>query len=208
VDFYALPRFSPDGKKLAWMQWNHPDMPWNGAEVYVADIAIAGEGESLEVANPKRIAGERSKISACYPLWVSPTLLLFTADESGFVNPWVYDTIQGKAKALLAKPVDEDFAKPFWVLGESSFDVVDLGGGRKVLVVSAVQAGRDVVYFVPLDAAGGVEPVKQDFPLVTASAVRAAGKGKVVLVGGTGNEKKAIYEVSVTLVRRLFCLKR
>ncbi|KAH6892793.1 hypothetical protein BKA70DRAFT_1536483, partial [Coprinopsis sp. MPI-PUGE-AT-0042] len=147
VDFYALPQFSPDGTKLAWMQWNHPDMPWNGAEIHIADVSLVGSGSdvSLEVKNPKRIAGEKSKISACYPLWASPTLLLFTSDESGFVNPWVYDVAQNKSTPLFAKPINEDFAKPMWSLGEFNYALVDLEVGSQAVVFTAIREGRDVV---------------------------------------------------------------
>lgn len=209
IDFYALPRFSPDGAKMAWMQWNHPDMPWNGAEIHVADVVITGSGETLllQLKNPKQIAGERSKISACYPLWATPTLLLYTSDESGFVNPWMYDTAQDKSAALFAKPINEDFAKPLWSLGESNFALIDVegGGGRsKVVVLTAIKEGRDVVYYVNLDESshvGGHHCDLQDFPLVTTAAVKTAGPGRVVLIGGTGDEKKAIYRISVTIVR-------
>ncbi|KAH6892786.1 alpha/beta-hydrolase [Coprinopsis sp. MPI-PUGE-AT-0042] len=203
VDFYALPRFSPDGKKLAWMQWNHPDMPWNGAEIHIADVSLIGSGSdvSLEVKNPKRIAGEKSKISACYPLWASPTLLLFTSDESGFVNPWVYDAAQDKSTPLFAKPINEDFAKPMWSLGESNFAFVDLEGGAQAVVFTAIREGRDVVYFGNLEGpnhvGGGHASLLENFPLVTTSSVRAAGNGKVVLLGGSGDEKTAIYQLSV-----------
>jgi hypothetical protein len=64
ADFYAAPRVSVDGSRLAWLQWNHPDMPWDGTELWVADFA-GGEAH-----NARRVAGGRDE-SIVQPEWTS-----------------------------------------------------------------------------------------------------------------------------------------
>ena len=84
ADFYAGPQFSPDGMRLAWIQWYHPDMPWEGSEIHVADVVVDADG--MVVKNAIHIAGERSKISAAAPSWASNDTLIFTSDESDYIK--------------------------------------------------------------------------------------------------------------------------
>lgn len=84
ADFYSHPRFSPDGKNISWMQWNHPDMPWTGSQVYVADWA---EGKAM---NPVRVAGESSKSAICQPRWSPDGSLWFVNDPDGFWQLYRY----------------------------------------------------------------------------------------------------------------------
>ena len=51
-DFFAAPRVSPDGRRLAWLSWDHPNMPWDGTELWVANVSVDGE-----VSDARRIAG-------------------------------------------------------------------------------------------------------------------------------------------------------
>src|SRR5262249_57707384 len=51
-DFYASPRLSPDGRWLAWLAWDHPNMPWNGTRLYLGEVAQNGA-----ISNVQPIAG-------------------------------------------------------------------------------------------------------------------------------------------------------
>jgi len=85
ADFYSHPRFSPDGKRVAWMQWVNPDMPWTGSEVYV------GDWHEAEVRNIKYIAGKAGLESVCQPRWHFDGSLLFENDPTGFWQLYRYD---------------------------------------------------------------------------------------------------------------------
>jgi hypothetical protein len=78
ADFYAHPKFSPDGKKLSWTQWNHPDMPWTGTELHIADW----NNGSIEKAT--KVAGKARDESVVQPKWLFDGSLLFSSDRTGF----------------------------------------------------------------------------------------------------------------------------
>src|SRR5579862_4304627 len=73
-DFYAAPRLSPDGARLAWLSWNHPDMPWVASELWVAPIAADGG-----LGAPRRIAGGAAE-SVAQPRWSPDGTLYFISD--------------------------------------------------------------------------------------------------------------------------------
>ena len=126
ADFYSKPKFSPDGSHLAWQQWDHPDMPWEGSQVYVADVEVSET--DLNVKNKKHIAGKPSTVSAAYPHWATGDLLLFLSDVSDYYNPWKYIPSTGEAVPVLSKEVDEDFGQPPWQLGFNSGTPLDPEG--------------------------------------------------------------------------------
>ena len=79
-DFYSSPRLSPDGSQLAWLCWNHPNMPWDGTELWVATVTAAGT-----VADAQKIAGGISE-SVLEPRWSPDGVLYFVSDRSGWWN--------------------------------------------------------------------------------------------------------------------------
>ncbi|TFK23359.1 alpha/beta-hydrolase [Coprinopsis marcescibilis] len=192
ADFYALPRFSPDGSRIVWQQWFHPDMPWLGGQIYVAETSFSSD--NLTIANPKHIAGVKEKISASYPAWATNTTLIYTSDVSGFVNPWKYDVATETPSSLLDKPLDYDFAPPFWSLGEFPYAVVSEGKG---VVFVAIEDGRDVIYYVSL-VSSGPSVTRIASPYVSVGAPRSLTQGEIVFAGQKGDTKKQIVKTSVS----------
>jgi hypothetical protein len=101
ADFYSHPRFSPDGKRVAWMQWNHPDMPWTGSELYVADWK---NGEKLE---GKFIAGKAREQAICQPRWAWDGSLWFVNDPQGIWNLFRWDPVTGKVEEIVLKGYED-----------------------------------------------------------------------------------------------------
>lgn len=78
ADFYTHPKFSPDGKKISWIQWTHPDMPWTGTQLYIANW----NNGSIEKAT--KIAGKAREESIVQPKWLFDGSLMFASDRTGF----------------------------------------------------------------------------------------------------------------------------
>jgi dipeptidyl aminopeptidase/acylaminoacyl peptidase len=110
-DFYAAPRLSPDGKVLAWIEWSHPDMPWDAAELRAAPMRDDGT-----LGEPIHIAGGNGE-SAIQPLWSADGVLYFVSDRG---NWWhLHRFIGSRIEALT--DVEAEFATPPWVFGMQNY---------------------------------------------------------------------------------------
>ncbi|MET0858361.1 MAG: prolyl oligopeptidase family serine peptidase [Telluria sp.] len=110
-DFYAAPRLSPDGSQLAWMSWNHPRMPWQGTELWLADVGAGGA-----LANARLVAGGADE-AICQPEWSPGGALHFVSDRSGWWNLYRLD---GTAAQPLCERAAE-FGAPHWSFGGSMY---------------------------------------------------------------------------------------
>jgi len=111
-DFYSSPRLSPDGTQLAWLTWNHPNMPWDGSELWVADLAPDGSLKSSQ-----RVAGGLVD-SIFQPEWSPEGVLYFVSDRSGWWNLQRLST-DGKIEAVCN--LAAELGMPQWVFGTSSY---------------------------------------------------------------------------------------
>lgn len=78
ADFYSDPSFSPSGDRLCWIQWNHPDMPWTGSVLYVADW------HDTHFSTPVAVAGNSGSESVIHPRWGPDGTLFFSSDYTGY----------------------------------------------------------------------------------------------------------------------------
>lgn len=115
ADFYAGPRLSADGNRLCWLSWNHPNMPWDGTELWYADLDTDG----MPVA-PTQAAGSEDE-AIFQPGWSPRGELLFVSDRSGWWNLYRHDSENNIC--LLSR--EADFATPLWSLGMSTWGFVD-----------------------------------------------------------------------------------
>ncbi len=112
-DFYSTPRISPDGNALLWLTWDHPRMPWQGTQLWLAQFALDG---SLLPA--KCIAGGDSE-AICQPEWSSNGKLYFVSDRSGWWNLYCYDPATQQSYILHA--MQAEFGQPHWTFGDSLY---------------------------------------------------------------------------------------
>lgn len=107
-DFYASPRMSPDGRQLAWITWNHPNMPWDGAELWAADIQPDGS-----LAQERYVAGGPHE-SIFQPEWSPEGILHFVSDRTGWWN--LYRWHEERIHPLYL--MEAEFGLPQWVFGQ------------------------------------------------------------------------------------------
>jgi dipeptidyl aminopeptidase/acylaminoacyl peptidase len=110
-DFYASPRLSPDGSRLAWLSWNHPNMPWDGTQLWVGELLADGS-----LGNIQQIVGGLNE-SIFQPEWSSDGKLYFISDRTGWWN--LYRWQDGKIEALTQ--MEAEFGCPQWLLGMSTY---------------------------------------------------------------------------------------
>lgn len=111
-DFYSSPRVSPDGSRLAWLTWNHPNMPWDGCELWTGEITIDGT-----IANQQLIAGGLRE-SIFQPEWSPDGALYFVSDRSGY---WNIHRVAGPASIECVSEMKAEFGTAQWIFGLSTY---------------------------------------------------------------------------------------
>ena len=111
ADFYASARVSPEGRRLAWLSWNHPNMPWQGTELWLA--AFADDGSLI---HSRCVAGGPAE-SLCQPVWAPDGRLYVVSDRSGFWNLYRLE-VNGLVAVC---PMEAEFGGPQWVFAQSSY---------------------------------------------------------------------------------------
>src|ERR1700722_10666247 len=106
-DFFSSARLSPDASRLLWLAWDHPNMPWNGTTLYVANIGADGSPAGIRV-----IAGGEAE-SIFQPEW-SPDgdEIVFVSDRTGWWNLYAYELATGTTTPLC--PMQAEFGVPQW----------------------------------------------------------------------------------------------
>ncbi len=148
-DFFSSPRVSPDGDRLAWIRWDHPNLPWDGTECVVADLDADG------VPGPGRVVAGDASTWTTQPRWLPDGSLVVASEPEEWLELFRWD---GERLRPLTAGVEAEFAGPDWVFGLSSVAVA--GDGTVVAVGRG--GGRDRLYRV--DPAGSRAPLALDLP--------------------------------------------
>ncbi|HUS43449.1 MAG TPA: prolyl oligopeptidase family serine peptidase [Ilumatobacteraceae bacterium] len=108
ADFYAAPRVSPDGRSVVWIQWMHPNMPWDSTELWVADLVGA------TASNPRKLVGNGDE-ALQEPLWWSDGTLVVVTDRDEWWNLYRVDLATGELTPEAVGPYE--IVEPHWAFG-------------------------------------------------------------------------------------------
>ena len=169
ADFYSSPRVAPDGSALAWLSWNHPDMPWQGTTLWLAPIAADG---TLGAA--RRIAGSREE-SVCQPEWSPDGLLHFVSDRSGWWN--LYRLCRDGQRTEGLCPMEAEFATPHWTFGNSMYG---FRSASEIICTYIVKGVSHLARLLP--ASGKLEAIAN--PYAEIRELRVA-PGYIVMLAGS-----------------------
>jgi len=110
-DFCSNPRISPDGRTLCWLTWDHPNMPWDGTQLYSGRFNDNGK-----LGEPHLVAGSPTE-SIFQPEWSPDNVLHFVSDRNGWWNLWRSE--KGQLWPLTSR--EGEFGKPQWVFGSGTY---------------------------------------------------------------------------------------
>lgn len=159
-DFFSSPRLSPDGRQLAWLSWDHPNLPWDGCELWLAELDPAGRPRSA-----RRVAGSPSA-SINQPRWSIDGRLHFVAEPDGW---WNLFALGDGGQAVALAPMEAEFGFPQWNFGQQTYDFLPDG---RIVAASAGGPGveRDRLWLIG-PGAGEVVPLETSWTAVRALAV-------------------------------------
>ncbi len=197
-DFAASPRLSNDGKTLACIVWDHPNMPWDATKLVTVSLPENVMDEDSAVGSPVVIAGQDGDTSVMQPLFHPKTgTLLYLSDESGYYNMYALDESTGTTHVMLPMDVDFGGASPGWQLGQMGYSVLEDGklaaaisrDGSSVLLVLDVEswdpASGESVSTVEFTSADGL-------PMQFGSA-QGGSNGDIYFMGGDPSTPASVY---------------
>ncbi|KAK9668588.1 hypothetical protein RND81_13G070200 [Saponaria officinalis] len=189
-DFYAFPRLDPKGERLAWIEWGHPNMPWDRSELWVGYIS-----ENGDVYKRVCICGADFDLneSPTEPKWTSKGDLFFITDrKNGFWN--LYKWIESKNEIIALCPMEAEFARPLWVFGMSSYEILDSNEQRNLVACSYRKKGRS--YLGVLDDAQSRLSVL-GIPFTDISNIQASGCNCLYIEGASASNPSSVAKVTL-----------
>ncbi len=189
-DFYSSPRLSLDGARLAWLAWSHPNMPWDGTELWAGDLGPDGA-----VSRHERVAGGPAE-SIFQPEWSPDGTLYFISDRTGWWN--LYRWTGGRVEPLCEMAVE--FGRPQWGFAMSTYAfespdrIICAYTTRGVWRLGRLRVG-----------AGALDPIELPYTEIS-RCVRIA-NGQVVFAAGSATHPPSVVLLTlrtgqVTVLRR------
>ena len=177
-DFYAAPRLSPDGTKLAWLSWNHPNLPWDGTNLQIATVSNG------YLSAPTLVAGGAHE-AIFQPQWADDDSLYFVSDRTGWGNLYRWDN--GHVEVVYQ--MEAEFSLPQWVFGMSTYALV----GKHRIVCTYSQAG---LWHLALINTLSQKLTKLNVPYTDLSSIRAHGN-LLVCCGASATDTNQVVSIDL-----------
>lgn len=174
-DFYSFPRPDPSGTRLAFTCWDQPQMPWDGTELWLADLALDGS-----LTGTRRVAGGPDE-SLFQPEWSPDGQLYVMSDRSGWWN--LYRVQDDALEPVYA--VEAECGEPQWEFGYSTYAFLD----ARHVVVLCRDRGEDKLVLVDVDT-GRAEQLPTEATSI--KAYLAAGDGYLAYIAGNPSQLPAV----------------
>ncbi|MGE0866451.1 MAG: prolyl oligopeptidase family serine peptidase [Vicinamibacterales bacterium] len=179
ADFYSDPIVSPDAASLAWLQWHHPNMPWDGTELCVARFHADG------TLGPARVVAGGPAESIFQPEWSPDGTLYFVSDRSGFWN--LYRWSGGGIEAVHS--VAAEFGKPQWTFSMVTYAFVS----AECIAATCTQEGRWRMALIDTPT-GAFTPV--DLPVQPLESIHATAAA-LYFIGGSATQANAVMRLTL-----------
>ena len=187
-DFYSSPRLSPDGCYLAWLTWNHPNMPWTQTELWVGEIMEDGS-----VGHTEQVVGGVDE-SIFQPEYSPDGTLYFVSDRTGWWN--LYRWCDGRIEPLCE--MEADFGVPQWLFGMSTYAFESASR----IICCYTQQG--IWHLASLNTqTSELEVIKTPY---TSIAFLQASSGQAVFLGGSPTEFNSVIRLDLS-TRKLKVLR-
>ncbi|HEX8709532.1 MAG TPA: S9 family peptidase [Pyrinomonadaceae bacterium] len=180
-DFYSSPRLSPDGARLAWLTWNHPNMPWDGTELWVGELDAGGM-----MTRSERVAGGVEE-SIFQPEWSPDGVLHFVSDRSGWWNLYRLSE-QGRTEPL--HEMAAEFGMPQWVFGMSSYAFES----AERIICAYIEKGSSRLGRLETQT-DRLEPIETPYTDITSLS---ASSNRAVFLGGSPTKPASVVELNLT----------
>ena len=178
-DFYSSPRISPEGKYLAWLAWNHPQMPWDKTELWIGKLKQDGSlGERIQI-------NKNTTESILQPLWSPDSILHFVSDRNNWWN--IYCWKDGEVRPAYLE--EAEFAEPPWIFARSNYDFES----ENRIICSFIKKGRWHIARLNTET-GKLEMIETPYTYISSLHTKY---DYAVFIGGSPREPTSIVRLDL-----------
>jgi dipeptidyl aminopeptidase/acylaminoacyl peptidase len=190
-DFYMQPRFSPDGKWFCWVAWDHPNMPWDGTLLYLAELTADG-GALSHLRSPRVVAGG-DQVAIFQPEFTPDgKSLVFVSDETGFGRLAVLELASGTRRWLTGE--GDEYFRPAWQQGARVYAIT---ADSRSIIAARNDQGVDRVEKIDI-ASGARQTIEALTQYTDASQMAAAPRGaRIAMIASAARIPPRIVELDL-----------